>query len=226
MKSKGLECVLYTYSSFLKENLDYSQLSDIPVWIANYSTNDPHVANEVGWQYSESGRISGNNHNTDLNIFYDGIFIGKNSNASNSIAINVQPIVVNSGDATVRTIQIQLNQMLKCNLDVNGFIGDKTHQQIINFQRLCGLTADGIWGVNTARAATEILNRPYDWTGAIHYEYATRYIQYRVNGGTDKLGYFSNGTANCLANWQRVRGLDADGKCGTNTWKKLLDENC
>jgi peptidoglycan hydrolase-like protein with peptidoglycan-binding domain len=41
-------------------------------------------------------------------------------------------------------------------------MGDKTHQQIINFQRLCGLTADGIWGVNTARAATEILNRPYD----------------------------------------------------------------
>jgi GH25 family lysozyme M1 (1,4-beta-N-acetylmuramidase) len=121
MKSKGLECVLYTYSSFLNGNLDYSQLSDIPVWIANYSDNDPHVANEVGWQYSEYGRISGNSHDTDLNIFYDKIFIGKNGNASDSIPINVQPIVVNSGDATVRTIQIQLNQMLKCNLDVDGW---------------------------------------------------------------------------------------------------------
>lgn len=224
MKSKGLQCVLYTYSSFLTDNLDYSQLTDIPLWIANYSTNDPHVPNEVGWQYSETGRIAGNDHNTDLDIFYEGIFIGNNSNASNSTPINVQPIIVNSGDATVRTIQTQLNTMLKCNLVIDGWMGDKTKEQIINFQRIMGLTADGIWGVNTAGAATQILNRFYDAIEASHLEYATRYIQYRTGSKID--GVFGNGTANCLTNWQRARGLVADGKCGNNTWSKLLDENC
>lgn len=221
MKSRGYECVLYTYLSFLHDNIIYSQIADIPVWIADYCSSDPHVQNEVGWQFSESGWLAGASHNIDEDNFTNAIF-------TNGICTSTvtNPIVVSGGNATVRTIQMQLNTMLKCNLVVDGLMGGQTKQQIESFQKSMNLTADGIWGVNTAGAATQILTKPYDWTGAGHLEYATRYIQWRVGAGGDKAGSFWTGTANCLASWQRQRGLSADGKCGNETWHKLLDENC
>ena len=125
---------------------------------------------------------------------------------------------------TTKIIQQQLNTLLKKSLVVDGLAGSSTVETIKEFQATMGLTADGIWGTRTVGAITEIFNRPTDGVSYSHYEYATRYIQYRVGGSRD--GIFGNGTKINVQNWQAQHGLSADGIVGAATWSKLLDENC
>ena len=55
-------------------------LEKYPLWIAQIDTNRP-AANPIwgrrydAWQYSDTGRVSGIGTNTDLDIFYEGIFL-------------------------------------------------------------------------------------------------------------------------------------------------------
>jgi N-acetyl-anhydromuramyl-L-alanine amidase AmpD len=124
---------------------------------------------------------------------------------------------------TIKIIQQQLNTILKCGLAADGINGPKTDEQIKRFQGLMGLGVDGIWGPRTAGAVGEIYSRPVDGVPYKHYEYATRYIQFRVGSGVD--GTFGNGTKVAVQNWQARHGLVPDGIVGAATWRKLLDEN-
>lgn len=124
---------------------------------------------------------------------------------------------------TIKIIQQQLNTLLKCGLVVDGINGPKTDEQIKRFQGLMGLSVDGIWGPKTAGAVQEIYSRPVDSVPSKHYEYATRYIQFRVGSTAD--GIFGNGTKVAVQNWQAKHELTPDGVVGAATWRKLLDEN-
>jgi GH25 family lysozyme M1 (1,4-beta-N-acetylmuramidase)/peptidoglycan hydrolase-like protein with peptidoglycan-binding domain len=298
MKSKGLECVLYTYSSFLKDNILYNQISDIPLWIAEYGVSKPDISVPyVGFQYSEKGSVSGINGACDVDEFSDGILIGNNTNTApcNITQIVESPLQkasafvgnrgaelqrdlialgyncggygadgkfgqgsydslvkfqsdkglsadglagdatfaklnqllvkpVSSGDSTIRNLQHQLNILLKCGITEDGFMGNATKSQTINFQSAMKLTADGIAGNDTNSAINQILSRPLDGVPYPHYEYATKYLQYRCGGTID--GVFGNGTKANVANWQSRHSLTPDGIVGSGTWSKLLDENC
>lgn len=132
-------------------------------------------------------------------------------------------VQASQGDEGVKEIQRKLNTLLKRGLDVDGIPGPQTTSAIKSFQTIMGLTADGIWGPLTDGAAAQIFNRPLDGVPFPHYEYASRYIQFRVGTGID--GTFGNGTKVAVQNWQAKHGLGADGIVGAITWSKLLDEN-
>lgn len=216
LKSKGLDVGLYTYSAFFKEN--NLQVVNLPLWIAEYGVSRPNVnVPYAGFQYSETGCISGINDHVDLDEFGDGMLIGNNST-------EVAPVQAQSGNDTIKTIQMQLNTLLKKGLAVDGLEGPATNTAIREFQGSMGLAIDGIWGPKTAEAIGQIYSRPLDGVPEPHYEYATRYIQYRVGGIID--GVFGNGTKINVQNWQARHGLGADGIVGAATWSKMLDENC
>lgn len=53
----GQKCMIYSYTSFINNNLDYLALLKYKLWVANYgSCRYPSIwqANYSGWQFSES----------------------------------------------------------------------------------------------------------------------------------------------------------------------------
>lgn len=80
----GLEPAVYTYTNFAQHNLyEGLGLENYSLWIAQLSeegpSENPIWGNKyVGWQYSDTGEVLGINANTDLDLFYDGIFISDN----------------------------------------------------------------------------------------------------------------------------------------------------
>ena len=78
VRAAGYKCGVYAseswYNSYMK-GVDCDSL-----WIAKYGTNNgtkqtkPNVGTTYDiWQYTSVGRISGSNHNTDMNIMYNDI---------------------------------------------------------------------------------------------------------------------------------------------------------
>lgn len=219
LKQQGKDVVVYTYSSFFKEYLGGLNL---PLWIAEYGVSRPNInVQYCGFQHSETGSVPGISGNVDLDEFSEGILLGSASAQTRLVAV---PVQAQQGNDTIRTIQAQLNTLLKRGLAVDGIEGPATIQAIKDFQGVMGLSVDGIWGPRTAGAVGEIYSRPLDGVPYPHYEYASRYIQFRC--GTTADGIFGNGTKVAVQNWQARHGLGADGIVGGQTWSKLLDENC
>lgn len=77
----GLDAAVYTYTNFARSNL-YAGigLEDYPLWIAQIDVNEPQPNPIWGnsysaWQYSDTGRVPGIYTNTDLDRFYDSMFL-------------------------------------------------------------------------------------------------------------------------------------------------------
>lgn len=74
----GIDVVVYTYTSFAKENLQKS-IGNYPVWIAHYGVSTPGNNGIwdtwAGFQYSEKGLVSGINADVDLNEFTESILL-------------------------------------------------------------------------------------------------------------------------------------------------------
>lgn len=218
VKVRGYKIGLYTNESLYLDYLKGNIPQDVVLWIANYGRK-PEAS--CSWQYSENGRLNGASGDLDLDNFQNDIFITPGTNIASGFAA---PQV--EGDPEIKRQQTLLNMFFKCGLLVDGVPGTNTKKWIRNFEQAMGLSVDsGVWGQHCEAAAGQIFSRPLDWRNALHLEYATRYIQYRVGSGRDKPGYFSSGTASCLGNWQSSHGLVPDQKCGTRSWGKFLDEN-
>ena len=112
-KNSGLDCVLYTYVYFANNNINKGYgLENYPLWIANYGVSKPQSTSiwgnsYAGWQYSSTGSVPGVSGDVDLNIFNDGILLGKtsevidrNSDTSTTNIDNnkVETYVVKQGD--------------------------------------------------------------------------------------------------------------------------------
>lgn len=197
---------------------DKSGLPKNKIWIAEPGANSNDTKGYAGLQYSWTGRIPGMTGNVDIDTFTNDVLIGTNNIV---LTATIQP--QQSGDPTVRIIQLQLNTLLKKGLAVDSVNGPVTTAAIKEFQGIMGLSQDGVWGPKTAGAVGEIYSRPVDGVPYKHYEYATRYIQMRVGANVD--GSFGNGTKVSVQNWQATHGLTPDGVVGAATWSKLLDEN-
>ena len=80
-KLSGLDVAVYTYTNFAQNNLYKGiGLENYPLWIAQIDIDAPQ-SNPIwgdkyaAWQYSDTGRVSGIYTNTDLDIFYEHIFL-------------------------------------------------------------------------------------------------------------------------------------------------------
>lgn len=198
-----------------KSRIWIAQPTDVPG--SNYSV-PISVGEYAGIQYEWYGKINGLNGNANVNLFSNTILV----TGSNPVIIDPsQP--GQSGEPSVRLIQIELNTLLKKGLAVDSINGPVTTAAIKDFQSVMGLKVDAIWGPKTSVAVKEIYSRPTDGVVYAHKEYATRYIQYRVGGVID--GIFGTKTKINVQNWQARHILKADGIVGKATWSKLLDEN-
>lgn len=205
VQSQGYKIGVYSGQSFYYDYLE-DNIPNVPLWLANYSQQPLQYPNRVSWQYTGTGHINGISTYADLDYFNETIF----GNVIPSTDINF--------DNDIKQVQHNLNRVMNSRLAEDGIQGAKTTQAIINFQRIEGLTADGIAGTNTISALNEILSFPTCQYGSKGY--ATRYIQYRL--GTSIDGVFGNQTKQAVISYQKSHGLAADGIVGQNTWKALF----
>ena len=99
----GKEVVVYTYSNFAQTSLT-SRLSSYPLWIAAYGVDTPSSNSIwdrwIGFQYSDTGRVSGVNGNCDLDVFTEEIFLSLDVSSTGDQNSSGEEIIytVKSGD--------------------------------------------------------------------------------------------------------------------------------
>lgn len=141
---------------------------------------------------------------------------------------NIQSNVSNQSvsDSSIANLQRELNSLINANLVVDGLTGPATNAAVKEFQSLMGLAADGIAGINTWSAINQIRSYPTDGITYPHYEYATRWIQWRI--GTTIDGVFGSGTAQRVKDFQQSiddthgENLSVDGIVGKETWRCMF----
>jgi len=208
--SQGKQPCLYTGLNFYNTEI-LPICKDIPLWVANYCLTRPLIKS-VGWQCSQDG-------NLDQDIFDDGILLNKPTNVVlTSQPASTKPKLV--ANETIRQLQCNINLMKISDLVTDGLLGINTTYAIIKFQKIMNLKQDGILGPITQNAIMQILSRPTDGVLKQHFEYATRYIQWRISVAID--GTYGNGTASGVRVWQGKNNLVTDGVVGAASWKKLL----
>jgi len=69
-KHFGIKPIIYTADSYYKDYLSDTTFNGYVIWIANFNRiKSPKHKNWKIWQFSETGRIDGINHNVDFNLF-------------------------------------------------------------------------------------------------------------------------------------------------------------
>ena len=203
-KLSGLDCIVYTYTSFAEENLD-SRLSDYKCWMANYSNNLPASKiwgnNYVGWQYTESGNVAGLPNQFDLDHFSSEIFMDKNVTLNTNtnpqpVAPQVKPLWARCiHGALIKMLQNALNNQCGADLAVDGWFGDDTWHA-------CICVRQGAQGNMTRVIQTRLTDLTY---------------------GVDGIdGIFGPKTAEAVRAFQRYHGLQVDGIVGPITWKAMM----
>jgi len=74
----GKEVIIYSDASNAGNTFSQELANTYPLWVAEYGVTSPRTgrwSSYEGFQYNDSGRISGINGFTDLDIFTDGIFL-------------------------------------------------------------------------------------------------------------------------------------------------------
>lgn len=207
--SQNSNLILYSCHSIA----DNTGIALNKIWIAEPGTAPADTRGYAGIQYSWTGQVNGiSNADVDMDYFDSVVLLG-----------STPPPPPPTGDPAVMEIQRKLNTLLKLGLVVDGIQGPLTTAGIKQFQGIMGLTQDGIWGPMTGGASDQIFSRPTDGVPYPHYEYATRYIQFRVGGSID--GIFGYTTQSYVESWQSRHGLTPDGIVGPATWSMLLDQN-
>lgn len=128
-KSTGLGVAIYTYASFANNNITTGfGLEDYPLWIAEYGSNGPEGnsiwgSSYAGWQYSDSGNISGINTNVDLDVFNDGILLSDDTKISGirkqeSKQNGVKYYIVQAGD-TLSSIAARFGTTVASLISIN-----------------------------------------------------------------------------------------------------------
>lgn len=101
----------------------------------------------------------------------------------------------------------------------DGIIGNATRSATRNFQRIVGITENGMAGPTTWQAIEQILAKPI--LRANHAAGTTvKYLQHRLKVVVD--GVYGIVSATAVQVFQRQQGLTADGIVGPQTWDKLF----
>jgi len=73
-KHFGIKPIIYTSDSYYKDFLSDTTFQNYTFWIANFNrVKQPQFKKWKIWQFSETGRINGINHNVDFNVFKGNI---------------------------------------------------------------------------------------------------------------------------------------------------------
>ena len=68
IEAAGYDAMIYFYQNLAYNNLDLSQLTDYPFWLAQYTDYPSFYYDFDMWQYTSSGRVPGISGNVDLNL--------------------------------------------------------------------------------------------------------------------------------------------------------------
>lgn len=127
----------------------------------------------------------------------------------------------------VLSLQIMLNSVLGCNIGEDGQFGSATRNAVIEFQKISGLSADGICGSNTWA------NLSYAFANVCYIPNPDLVLRMGSSGGlVPKLqmllnkemgislvidGKYGSATRDAVKNYQRRYGLPVDGEVGLIT---------
>lgn len=115
--------------------------------------------------------------------------------------------------------------------DIDGSFGNLSVEACKKWQKYHNLEQDGSCGLNTQRSIFNLQNNGY--------VFYVRHVQLGSKGDSVKLmqsilkadGYYDGAidadfgrmTEDALKKFQKAKGLDIDGSCGTQTWKALIN---
>ena len=158
------EVCIYTTDNYYATQLN-SSVKNIPLWVAHYGVTKPDAVNYVGFQYSDSGSISGINGAIDLDEFNSGIFLKSTSPVpvSNIVkafqhAANLTLLTDKNGD---KLVEDGIKGSHTNEVIAKTFITKGAHNELVRFiqQRLIALGfnsgktgADSYFGPNTLLA--------------------------------------------------------------------------
>lgn len=125
-----------------------------------------------------------------------------------------------SGDSTIRAFQTWLNSNYGSGLSVDGVYGNNTKVAATKaYQRVLGVTADGVFGASS-KNAVKTLN--VGSTGnAVRLLQGMLYCRGFNPNGVD--GTYGGGTKTAVLNFQKSKGLGADGIAGPATMYALYN---
>lgn len=124
------EVLIYS-NAYSARTIFSSSLSNYPLWVANYGVSEPgdnaKWSTWVGWQYTDTGKISGISGYVDRDYFTDGVLLStttpipepETSNNNNSIENNIYTI--KSGD-TLSEIALEYGTTVSNILSLNPLI--------------------------------------------------------------------------------------------------------
>ena len=152
IKQAGFIAGLYCSADWLRTMVNYGDLTDENLWIAQYGStlNAPLPVNL--WQYSDTGRVSGIQGNVDL----DQLFTPPTGGSTQGGMLPLGTETLRRGDTGVyvRNLQIILTELGYAPGTIDGIFGAFTESAVMAFQRAAGLTPDGVV-VPQTRAALE-----------------------------------------------------------------------
>lgn len=133
---------------------------------------------------------------------------------------------VNTGNATISSIQKTLNSRYGTNLVIDGTYGSKTKKALIkglqkelNKQYNARLVVDGIFGENTKRCCPTIQATS---RGNISWLIQAKLICLGYSLSLDSI--YGQKTKKVITQFQSKNGLTPDGICGKNTFEKLFNK--
>lgn len=208
VKALGYVPMIYASTSWLNNQLDMSKLP-YKVWCAQYYSHCEYKGAYDAWQYSSSGSVAGVNGNCDVDYGYVAWWDEKNQA---KIAPTPAPETpkAESKPTTPAFITIAQQQVFLRTYfyyykgAIDGIKGDGTIAATKAFQSAQGLTADGIWGINTDTKSRS----------------CARALQAKVGAAQD--GIIGTQTINALKAYQRSHNLAADGIMGPATYSVLF----
>lgn len=69
IKERGHTPGVYASESWFRDKLDFTQLTGYSIWVAKYSSKAPSTERYDGWQYTDSGSVTGVSGSVDLSVF-------------------------------------------------------------------------------------------------------------------------------------------------------------
>ena len=155
LKSAGYDAGVYANWDYWKNVLYKDQLSEYPIWLAQWEVSAPSMPCRI-WQYTSHGTVAGIKGRVDCDIWYgDAVSVPAEKVETPADIIPVDLPLIKKGS---RGLVVKLWQLI-VNVAVDGIFGPKTEQATKDFQSRNKLVIDGIVGDQTWNKAFDIIRK-------------------------------------------------------------------